>query len=84
MKTVVLTLIAIGGLTGALQAQVPDFTPQTPLIGALLHHDTRTATRLLDEGADPNEGRFVGFSPFASRDRPRGRRPRTLIGSEGC
>ena len=47
-----------------LQAQIPDFTPQTPLIGALLHHDSAEATRLVRDGADPSEGNFNGFSPM--------------------
>ena len=58
------------GTTGALlmmlatlQAQIPDFTPKTPLIGALLHNDTAETARLLREGADPNEERFAGLPP---------------------
>ena len=47
----------------SLQAQIPDFTPQTPLIGALLHNDAGEAGRLLRQGADPNEGRFGGLPP---------------------
>ena len=47
----------------SLQAQIPDFTPQTPLIGALLHNDAAEAARLLQQGADPNEGRFAGLPP---------------------
>ena len=50
-------------LMASLQAQIPDFTPQTPLIGALLHNDSAEAARLLRQGADPNEGRFVGLPP---------------------
>jgi hypothetical protein len=56
-------ILAVCGLSIGLRAQVPDFTPQTPLIGALLHNDMAAAKRLLDSGADPNEGRFVGFPP---------------------
>jgi ankyrin repeat protein len=48
----------------AVNAQVPDFTPQTPLIGALLHDDTAEAKRLVERGADPNEGRFAGIPPL--------------------
>ena len=47
----------------SLQAQIPDFTPQTPLIGALLHSDAAEAARLLQKGADPNEGRFASLPP---------------------
>ena len=50
-------------MAGSLEAQIPDFTPQTALIGALLHDDAAEAARLLREGADPNEGRFAGLPP---------------------
>lgn len=46
-----------------LMAQIPDFTPETPLIRAAMRNDTAEATRLLDGGANPNEGRFLGFTP---------------------
>jgi N-acyl-D-amino-acid deacylase len=61
---IVAALIALCSLSVSLQAQVPDFTPQTPLIGALLHDDLAQAKRLIDAGADPNQGRFVGFPPL--------------------
>src|SRR5881392_3055154 len=41
-------------------AQFPDFTPPTPLIGAAMRNDTEEVKRLLNSGANPNEGRFVG------------------------
>jgi hypothetical protein len=41
-------------------AQIPDFTPPTPLIGAALGNNTDAVRRLLDSGASPNEGRFIG------------------------
>jgi ankyrin repeat protein len=41
-------------------AQVPDFTPPTPLLGAVLHNNTTEAKRLLAGGADPNQGRRIG------------------------
>jgi hypothetical protein len=47
----------------SLQAQIPDFTPQTPLIGALMHNNSVEAARLLRDGADPNEGRFATLAP---------------------
>jgi hypothetical protein len=44
----------------SLCAQIPDFTPPTPLLGATLRNDTAEIRRLLATGANPNEGRFVG------------------------
>jgi hypothetical protein len=61
MKFVALLALAAGTF---LPAQVPDLSPQTPLIGALLHNDPAEAKRLLLSGADPNEGVFVGFPPL--------------------
>jgi N-acyl-D-amino-acid deacylase len=54
-------LVTACALAAPAYAQVPDFTPQTPLIGARLHGDRAEAKRLLDGGADPNEGRFVSM-----------------------
>jgi ankyrin repeat protein len=59
-----MVLVAACTLAAAAHAQVPDFTPQTPLIGALLHGDSAEARRLLDAGADPNEGQFAGMPPL--------------------
>jgi len=59
------TIATICALSAATAyAQGPDFTPQTPLIGALMHNDRAEARHLLEAGADPNEGRFVGMSPI--------------------
>jgi len=55
------TLVIAFGLAGMLVAQVPDFTPPTPLIAAVMHNHTQEAKRLLAAGADPNEARLVGF-----------------------
>src|SRR5262245_33327062 len=57
------TITIACGLALGLQAQIADFTPPTPLIGALLHNDAAEAQRLIEQGADPNQGRFVGFPP---------------------
>jgi hypothetical protein len=40
----------------------PDFTPPTPLFGAVMSGNTGEVKRLLVEGANPNEGRFLGAS----------------------
>src|SRR5215472_10598685 len=63
MKPLRKILIACG-LSLGVQAQIADFTPQTPLIGALLHNDSAEAMRLLEQGADPNQGWFAGFPPL--------------------
>jgi len=62
MKIISILVIA-SALSASASAQVPDFTPKTPLLGALLHNDSGEAKRLLEAGADPNEGRFIGFPP---------------------
>ncbi|MGH9660761.1 MAG: ankyrin repeat domain-containing protein, partial [Bryobacteraceae bacterium] len=54
-----LTLSAAGLLT----AQIPDFTPPTPLFRAILRHDAAEVRRLLASGASPSEGNFLGFQP---------------------
>src|SRR5262245_30751742 len=63
MKRILLLIVTACVWSASANAQVPDFTPQTPLIGALLHDDSAEAKRLLAGGADPNEGRFIGMSP---------------------
>lgn len=47
-----------------LAAQVPDFTPPTPLFGAILRDNAAETKRLLDSGSNPNENRFLGESPL--------------------
>src|SRR5262249_53897572 len=64
MKALVMMIVTVCALSTAASAQVPDFTPQTPLIGALLHNDAAEARRLLAQGADPNEGTFGGLPPI--------------------
>jgi len=58
MKSTILLAIEFAAVLGA---QVPDFTPPTPLFGAVMHNNTTEAKRLLASGADPNEARLVGF-----------------------
>jgi hypothetical protein len=48
------------GSAFCLAAQIPDFTPPTPLIGAAMRNDASEVRRLLAAGANPNEGRFIG------------------------
>ena len=57
-------LLATFGAATLLSAQIPDFTPPTPLFGAVLRGDVAEAKRLLASGADPNEGRFLGAPPL--------------------
>jgi len=63
MKNIRLFALAISGALG-LYAQLPDFTPPTPLLRAILRNDVAGVKRLLSEGADPNEARFAGFPPI--------------------
>jgi hypothetical protein len=42
---------------------IPDFTPPSPLFAAASRNDTAEVKRLLAAGANPNEGRFIGFTP---------------------
>ena len=51
-------------LSATVRAQVPDFTPKTPLIGALLHNDIGEAKRLIAHGDDPNDSGFIGLPPL--------------------
>jgi hypothetical protein len=57
-------LLAMCAAALSASAQIPDFTPPTPLIGAIMRSDTKEAVRLLDAGADANEGNFMGASPL--------------------
>jgi len=56
-----MTLVLAIAFAALVEAQIPDFTPPTPLIGAVMHNNTAEAKRLLTAGADPNEGRLLGF-----------------------
>jgi len=58
MKSTLVLALEFAALLGA---QVPDFTPPTPLFGAVMHNNTAEAKRLLATGADPNEARLLGF-----------------------
>jgi hypothetical protein len=55
-----LLTVALFGAISLVRAQVPDFTPPTPLLGAIMRQDVAEVKRLLDSGADPNQGRFFG------------------------
>lgn len=59
-KTIALTFV----FAFTAPAQIPDFTPETPLIEALMHNDHDNAMQLIEQGANPNEGHFFGFSPL--------------------
>lgn len=45
-------------------AQGPDFTPQTPLLGAAMRNDTAAVQTLLRANANPNEGQLMGMGPI--------------------
>jgi hypothetical protein len=63
MRTIALIVTACTLSATVSRAQVPDFTPQTPLLAALMHNDVAEAKRLLERGADPNEGAFFSMPP---------------------
>jgi ankyrin repeat protein len=63
MKKTLRNIALALGLALSLPAQIPDFTPPTPLFEAMARGDNAEAKRILALGADPNEGRFLGFSP---------------------
>ena len=62
MRAFGMVTVALGAAV-CLSAQVPDFTPPTPLFAALIGNDSAGIERLLAEGANPNEARFLGFTP---------------------
>ena len=64
MKAYGMLTVALGAAV-CLSAQPPDFTPPTPLFGAVRGNDAAAVKRLLAEGANPNEGRFLGFAPVS-------------------
>jgi len=61
--TLTRTLALFWAAAFSAYAQFPDFTPPTPLIGAAMRNDVQAVKRLLESGADPNEGRFLGAPP---------------------
>jgi hypothetical protein len=62
MKPYGMLTVALGA-TVCLSAQPPDFTPPTPLFGAVLRNDAAALKQVLAGGANPNEGQFLGFKP---------------------
>ncbi len=66
MKILTMMLTACA-LSATASAQVPDFSPQTPLLGALLHNDRSAAKQLLASGADPTKGSFSECPRCCSR-----------------
>ncbi|MBC8164886.1 MAG: ankyrin repeat domain-containing protein [Bryobacteraceae bacterium] len=57
-------MLLFTGLAAFAYAQIPDFTPPTPLFAAVLRDDVPETTRLLKSGANANEGRFIGHTPL--------------------
>lgn len=66
MKTLVKRSVLVVLMLAApgLRAQIPDFTPPTPLFRAVMRNDTNEVKRLLDAGSDPNEALFQGLKPI--------------------
>src|SRR5262245_18426952 len=55
------TTLALASMAVCLYAQAtPDFTPATPLFGAVMSNTAAAVKKLLAAGANPNEGRFLG------------------------
>ena len=63
MRLVRWIAIAISA-TLSLPGQIPNFTPPTALFRAVLGGDVKDVNRILQSGADPNEGRFLGAPPL--------------------
>ena len=61
MRACRMLVIAFGAVL-SLSAQ-PDFTPPSPLFAAVLSNNTAEVKRILAEGANPNEKKFIGFTP---------------------
>src|SRR5689334_17403254 len=61
LKRYIYTSVPVILLAAPGLAQIPDFTPPTPLFRAVLRNDTAEVKNLLARGSDPNEKRFVGF-----------------------
>jgi hypothetical protein len=51
-------------MVSATEAQIPNFTPPTPLLAAAVRDDTVEVDRILETGADPNQGQIAGFRPI--------------------
>jgi Squalene-hopene cyclase C-terminal domain/Ankyrin repeats (3 copies)/Ankyrin repeat len=62
MKITRLLLLLIAA--AATSFAQPNFTPPTPLYRAVMRNDTAGAKVLLEQGANPNEGRLAGFPPL--------------------
>jgi len=62
MKTHRILAVALGAAL-SLSAQPPDFTPPTPFFRVVLANDTAGVKQQLEAGANPNEGKFLGFVP---------------------
>jgi hypothetical protein len=57
-------LVLILAIAISAEAQFPNFTPPTPLLGAAARNDVAEVQRILKAGGDPNEGRLAGFPPI--------------------
>jgi hypothetical protein len=57
-----LALVVISATMFVAAQPIPNFTPPTPLFRAVMKADADAVKSLLNSGADPNEGRFIGAS----------------------
>ena len=57
-----LSLAVLAGALALNAEGLPNFTPPTPLFRAVMGADAAEVKRLLDAGANPNEGQFIGAS----------------------
>lgn len=55
-------LLPVALCAALLPAQIPDFKPPTELLGAALRNDTTAMHQQLTAKANPNEGRFFGWT----------------------
>ena len=63
MRISLFTCYALFASLPAIAQPIPDFTPPSPLFAAVSRNDVAEVQRLLAAGANPNEGRYIGYTP---------------------